>query len=110
MTFDLPSDMAIPRIGYGTWQIAEGQAAYGAVTEALRLGYRHIDTGQGYGNEASVGRAIRDSGVPREEVFVTTRLPAEIKTHDLAVESFESSAKALDLGWVDLYLIHAPWP
>ena len=110
MTFVLANEVAVPRIGFGTWQIAEGEAAYSAVTEALRLGYRHIDTAQSYGNEVSVGRAIRDSGIPREEVFVTTKLPAEIKAHVGAVESFAASAKALDLGWVDLYLIHAPWP
>jgi diketogulonate reductase-like aldo/keto reductase len=110
MTFVLSNGVPVPRLGFGTWQIPEGEAAYDATAEALRLGYRHLDTARAYGNEASVGRAVRDSGIPREEVFVTTKLPAEVKSHALAVEAFEASAKALDLGWVDLYLIHAPWP
>ena len=110
MTFVLSNGVSIPRLGFGTWQIPDGEAAYDAVTEALRLGYRHIDTAKAYGNEESVGRAVRESRITREEVFVTTKLPAEVKTHDLAVEAFEASSKALDLGWIDLYLIHAPWP
>lgn len=109
-TFPLANGVTIPRIGFGTWQIPEGQVAYDATRAALDAGYRHIDTALAYGNEASVGRAVRDSGVPREEVFVTTKLPAEIKTADGAREAFERSSSGLDLGPVDLYLIHAPWP
>jgi len=109
-TFTLANGVTIPKIGFGTWQIPDGQAAYDATRAALDAGYRHIDTALAYGNEASVGRAVRDSGVPREEVFVTTKLPAEVKTADGAREAFERSSSGLDLGPVDLYLIHAPWP
>lgn len=109
-TFTLSSGHVIPKIGFGTWQIPEGSEAYGSVTEALRVGYRHIDSALAYGNERSVGRAIRDSGVPREEIFITTKLQAEIKDAKGAREAFETSASNLDLGTVDLWLIHAPWP
>ncbi len=108
--FPLSSGHHIPKIGFGTWQIPEGQEAYDSVSEALRVGYRHIDSALAYGNEKSVGRAIRDSGVPREQVYITTKLPAEIKDAAGAREAFETSASNLDLGPIDLWLIHAPWP
>lgn len=109
-TFPLSSGHHIPKIGFGTWQIPEGSQAYDSVAEALRVGYRHIDSALAYGNERSVGRAIRDSGVPREEVYITTKLPAEIKDAKGAREAFETSSSNLDLGPIDLWLIHAPWP
>ena len=109
-TFTLANGVVIPKIGFGTWQIPDGSEAYDSVAFALETGYRHIDTAKAYGNEASVGRAVRDSGLPRDEVFITTKLPAEVKDFDGAHAAFDSSAEALDLGVVDLYLIHAPWP
>lgn len=109
-TFPLASGHHIPKIGFGTWQIPDGSEAYDSVTEALKVGYRHIDSALAYGNEQSVGRAIRDSGVPRDEVFITTKLPAEIKNAKGAREAFETSVRNLDLGPIDLWLIHAPWP
>ncbi|WKK73164.1 aldo/keto reductase [Rathayibacter oskolensis] len=109
-TFTLSNGVEIPRIGFGTWQIEDGPDAYDAVTTALATGYRHLDTARGYGNEASVARALRDSGVPRDEVFITTKLPAEVKDYEGAKASFETTMAALELDYVDLYLIHAPWP
>jgi diketogulonate reductase-like aldo/keto reductase len=109
-TFTIAGDVAIPKIGFGTWQIPDGSEAYDAVRSALDAGYRHIDTALAYGNEASVGRAVRDSGVDRAEIFITTKLPAEIKDAAGARSAFERSQQGLDLGVVDLYLIHAPWP
>ena len=109
-TFRLANDVQIPKVGFGTWQIPDGAQAYDSVRTALDTGYRHIDTAAAYGNEASVGRAVRDSGVAREDVFITTKLPAEVKDADAARATFERSASALDLGVVDLYLIHAPRP
>jgi diketogulonate reductase-like aldo/keto reductase len=109
-TFTLANGVQIPKIGFGTWQIPDGAPAYDSVAAALAAGYRHIDTARAYGNEASVGRAIRDSGIPRDQIFVTTKLPAEVKDYDGAKASFEKTMAALDLGYVDLYLIHAPWP
>ncbi|RIX30193.1 aldo/keto reductase [Amnibacterium setariae] len=109
-TFTIAGDVAIPKIGFGTWQIPDGPEAYDSVRTALDAGYRHIDTALAYGNEESVGRAVRDSGVDRDTVFITTKLPAEIKDADGARRAFEKSQRSLDLGVVDLYLIHAPWP
>ena len=109
-TFPLASGHRIPKIGFGTWQIPNGSEAYDATTTALKAGYRHIDSALAYGNEESVGKAVRDSGIPRDEVFVTTKLPAEIKDAAGAREAFETSSRNLDLGFIDLWLIHAPWP
>lgn len=109
-TFKLANGTMMPKIGFGTWQIPDGEATYAAVSFALAHGYRHIDTAHAYGNEASVGRAVRDSGIERSEIFVTSKLPAEVKTHDEALATFDLSMTALGLDYVDLYLIHAPWP
>jgi diketogulonate reductase-like aldo/keto reductase len=108
-TFPL-ADVTIPKIGFGTWQIPDGPETYDSVRTALDAGYRHIDTALAYGNEQSVGRAVRDSGIDRGEIFITTKLPAEIKDAAGARRAFETSQSGLDLGVVDLYLIHAPWP
>ncbi|KRM30402.1 oxidoreductase [Agrilactobacillus composti DSM 18527 = JCM 14202] len=109
-TYTLTNGVKIPKVGFGTWQIPDGQVAYNAVSNALKLGYRHIDTARAYGNEASVGRAIRESDVDRSEVFVTSKLPGAIKTFDGALDEFNKTMAALDMDYLDLYLIHAPWP
>ena len=109
-TFTLANGVAIPKIGLGTWQIPDGEDTYNSVMFALKNGYRHIDTAKAYGNDASVGKAIRDFGIAREDVFVTTKLPAECKGYDIAKKCFEESLSDLGLGYIDLYLIHAPWP
>lgn len=109
-TFTLNNDIHIPKVGFGTWQIPNGQKTYDAVAAALKAGYRHIDTAWQYHNEESVGRAIRDSGLERSDVFVTSKLPAHIKSYEKTFEYFETTMKNLDLGYVDLYIIHAPWP
>jgi 2,5-diketo-D-gluconate reductase A len=95
----------MPLLGFGTWQI-RGEKAYEAVRDALEAGYRHIDTATMYGNEAEVGRALRDSGVPRDEVFVTTKLPPERAGRER--ETLDASLRALGVDAVDLWLIH--WP
>lgn len=109
-TFTLSNGVKIPKIGLGTWQIPDGEDTYNSVMFALKNGYRHIDTAKAYGNEASVGKAVRDFGIAREEVFITTKLPAECKGYDIAKKCFEESLSDLGLGYIDLYLIHAPWP
>lgn len=109
-TYELNNSTFIPKIGFGTWQIPNGEAAYNATALALKNGYRHIDTAKVYGNEESVGQAIKDSGIAREEIYLTTKLPAEIKTYEGALEAFESSIEKLGTDYVDLYIIHAPWP
>lgn len=108
--FILANGVELPKIGFGTWQIADGSDTYDAVAFALAHGYRHIDTAHAYGNEASVGRAVRDSGIKRADIFVTSKLPAEVKSHGGALVSFEATMAALRLDYLDLYLIHAPWP
>jgi diketogulonate reductase-like aldo/keto reductase len=108
--YTLKNGIKVPKLGLGTWQIPDGDEAYNSTKWALEAGYRHIDTAMAYGNEASVGRAIKDSGIPREEIFVTTKLPAQNKGYDIAHECFQKSLKALDMDYIDLYLIHAPWP
>jgi diketogulonate reductase-like aldo/keto reductase len=108
--FTLSNGVQIPAIGLGTWQIPNGDKAYNSVLSALKSGYRHIDTALAYGNEESVGRAIRDSGIERSEIFVTSKLPAEIKKHDQVLRNADKTIKNIGLEFIDLYLIHAPWP
>ena len=108
--FPLSNGVRLPKVGFGTWQITDAQEAYDATALALASGYRHIDTARVYDNEESVGRAIRDSDIPRTDLFVATKLPAEIKDHDEALASFETTMDAIGLDYVDLYMIHAPWP
>jgi 2,5-diketo-D-gluconate reductase A len=95
----------MPLLGFGTWQI-RGDAAYRSVRDALEAGYRHLDTANAYGNEEQVGRALKDSGVPRDEVFITTKVPAEHARH--ARNTLDGSLRALGVDAVDLWLIH--WP
>lgn len=98
----------MPLLGFGTYKIKLGKTAYDAVSTALKLGYRHIDTAKYYGNEESVGQAIRDSGIPREEIWVTTKLWSNDALR--AEKAFDKSFKKLDIGYIDLYLIHWPVP
>lgn len=102
----LNSGARIPQVGLGVWQA--GGATKRAVEVALEVGYRHIDTAAVYGNEAPVGAAIAESGVPRTEVFVTTKLWNQNQGYDAALLAFDASLKRLKLDYVDLYLIH--WP
>jgi diketogulonate reductase-like aldo/keto reductase len=104
-TVALPGEVRMPLVGFGTWQ-ATGRSAYDAVRAALDTGYRHLDTATMYGNEAEVGRAVRDSGVPREDVFITTKLPPSQAGRER--ETIGASLAALDTEYVDLWLIH--WP
>lgn len=108
-SFTLSNGISIPKIGFGTAPL-KGSDAYQATEAALKAGYRHIDTAQIYQNESEVGQAIHDSGIPRHELFITTKLDASVKTTKGAFEAFEGSLKRLQIDYVDLYLIHAPWP
>src|SRR5690349_3886180 len=104
-TLTLNNGVAMPTLGLGVWQMSEGEETENAVRWALEAGYRLIDTAKLYGNEKSVGKAIRDSGIPREEIFVTTKFwPSDLRV----AAAFERSFKRLDLDYVDLYLIHFP--
>jgi len=106
----LPNGIGIPCIGFGTWQTPEGDVAVNSVRQAIEAGYRHIDTAQAYGNEEGVGLGIRQSGVPREELFITTKLWNDKHSYALAKSSFEESLSKLGLDYVDLFLIHWPNP
>lgn len=97
----------MPLLGLGVWQVPNGPEAENSVRWALELGYRHVDTAQAYGNEESVGKALRESGVPREEVFVTTKFYPRAKSKDPAAEA-ERSLERLGIDQLDLYIIH--WP
>ncbi len=108
-TFTLANGIAIPKLGLGTWLMENDEAAR-AVRQAVDIGYRHIDTARSYGNEAGVGEAIRSCGVQREELFVTTKLPAEAKSYDDAVAAIEESLAVTGLDYLDLMLIHSPQP
>jgi diketogulonate reductase-like aldo/keto reductase len=104
----LATGARIPQVGLGVYQSPRGAPTRDAVVTALRLGYRHIDTARIYENEADVGEGLRASGVPREQVFVTTKLWNSDQGYDSALRAFDGSLKRLGLDYVDLYLIH--WP
>ncbi len=108
--FTLSNGIKIPTVGLGTWQTKDGEDAYNSVKWALEAGYRHIDTAYTYGNEASVAKAIKDSKIDRKEIFITTKLPANIKTYEGTLSHFTQSLNHLETEYIDLYLIHAPWP
>ena len=104
-TRELADGNQIPVLGLGVWQVPNGRECVNAVLWALELGYRHIDTAQAYGNEASVGEALRRSGIPREQVFITTKFQPSRRN---AATEVEGSLKRLGVEYVDLYLVH--WP
>lgn len=105
----LANGVLMPVIGLGTWPLDDAQVA-GTVVDAIEIGYRLIDTAAKYGNEAGVGRGIRDSGVDRAELFVTTKLDGPYQGHDLAVGGLDASLGRLGLEYVDLLMIHWPLP
>lgn len=99
----------IPAVGFGVFLIPNDGSTYDAVTKALHLGYRHIDTAAAYFNEDEVGRAVRDSGIPRDEIFVTSKLWLQDYGYDAACKGIDASLKKLGLDYIDLYLIHQPY-
>ena len=107
--YTLSNGVQIPRLGLGTWFIEDANAAQ-VVRDAVELGYRHIDTAQAYENEAGVGLGVRSCGLRREQLFVTTKLAAEVKTYDEAVKAIDGSLNAMQLDYIDLMLIHSPQP
>src|SRR5829696_5540247 len=99
----------IPQLGFGVFQIPPDETVE-ATRTALEVGYRHIDTAEMYGNEAEVGEAVRQSGIPREEVFVTSKLNNGFHAHEDALRAFDGTLEALKFDQVDLFLIHWPLP
>ncbi|WP_329030464.1 aldo/keto reductase [Streptomyces sp. NBC_01423] len=108
-TYTLSNGVEIPKLGLGTWFIDDDKAA-DAVRAAVETGYRNIDTAQAYGNERGVGEGVRTADVAREDLFVSTKLAAEIKDYDTAAAAIAESLAKLDIGYIDLMLIHAPQP
>ncbi|RCG21279.1 aldo/keto reductase [Streptomyces diacarni] len=108
-TTTLNNGVEMPQLGFGVWQVPADEAAT-AVTTALESGYRSIDTAAAYENEEGVGRALADSGLPRDELFVTTKLWNSEQGHDSTLRAFDASLAKLGLDFVDLYLIHWPMP
>lgn len=109
-TYTLTNGVKIPVVGLGTWQTPDGSEAEESVRAALKNGYRHIDTAAAYGNEASVGRAIKESGIPREEIFVTSKLWNTMHGYENTLEAFDETLTNLGMDYLDLYLIHWPNP
>lgn len=108
-SIELNNGVTIPQVGFGVFQVPE-EATQQAVEQALEAGYRHIDTAAAYYNEAGVGAAIKASGLPREDIFVTTKLRNGDQGAESALTAFEASRTALGLDVVDLYLVHWPYP
>jgi len=108
-TITLNNGVEIPQLGFGVYQVKPEETAQ-AVQSALEVGYRHIDTAEMYGNEAGVGEGIRNSGIPREEVFVTSKLNNGFHAHADALTAFDGTLAALQFDYVDLFLIHWPLP
>ncbi|MGW0669264.1 aldo/keto reductase [Streptomyces sp. NPDC002746] len=105
----LDNGVPIPQLGLGVWPLTDTQA-YAAVSHALTAGYRHIDTAQVYDNEAGVGRAIRDAGIPRQDIFLTTKLWNADQGYEAALRAFDACLERLGTDYLDLYLIHWPVP
>lgn len=108
-TVTLSNGVVVPQLALGTWLIDDDQAAE-AVRQAAKLGYRHFDTAQAYGNERGVGEGIRTCGVPREELFVTTKVAAEHKDYESAMNGINASLAKLGLDYIDMMIIHSPQP
>ena len=106
----LLNNIEIPMLGYGTYKTAADEEGLQMIKDAIKAGYRHIDTAQGYKNEHLVGQAIRESGIPRNQFFVTTKVWNDNQGYDKTKESIEESLNKLNIDYIDLLLIHWPIP
>jgi len=109
-TYKLNNDIEIPILGYGTFQTPDDQTGIDAIVNAIKLGYRHIDTAQSYQNEESVGKAIKLAGVAREALFITTKVANSVNGFEQTIASLEESFSKLGVNYIDLVLIHWPSP
>ena len=109
-TYELSNGVKIPVVGFGTWQASAGAVANFAIKAALASGYRHIDTAQMYGNEASIGEALKQSGISRQSIFITTKLNNDVHGYQAASEAIDRSLRDLQTDYLDLFLIHWPNP
>lgn len=108
-TYILSNGVRIPKLGLGTWFIDNDKAAE-AVKQAVAVGYRHIDTAQAYGNEAGIGIGVKNCGVPREQIFVTSKVAAEHKSYETAAKSIDETLDTMGLSYLDMMIIHSPQP
>ena len=108
-TYVLSNGVRIPKLGLGTWFIDNDKAAE-AVKQAATVGYRHIDTAQAYGNEAGIGIGVRNCGVPREQIFITSKVTAEHKSYETAAKSIDETLNTMGLSYLDMMIIHSPQP
>ncbi len=108
--FELRNGVKIPNIGYGTWRVPESQQCVESVLTAIDCGYRHIDTAYFYKNEKSIGEALKQSGIHREDLFITSKLWNDFHGYESTLKVFEESLKSLETDYLDLYLIHWPNP
>ena len=108
--YKLSNGVEIPCIGFGTWQTPDGDVCVSSVLSPIEAGYRHIDTAQGYGNEESVGLAVKKSGIDRKKLFITSKLTNSEHGYERTLAAFEETMKKLDMDYLDLYLIHWPNP
>ena len=106
--FTLSNGYEMPGVGFGTWKAKDGADAYDSIIEALKAGYRHIDTAAMYRNEASVGKAVKECGLKREEIFVTSKVWNKNRGYEKTLAAFEKTLATMELDYLDLYLIH--WP
>lgn len=107
--YKLNSGIEIPRLALGVWEIPDDQVA-DAVKDAVKIGYRHIDTAQAYGNERGVGEGVRDAGISRDQIFVNSKVAAEIKNYDEAKASIDETLSKMKLDYLDMMIIHNPQP
>lgn len=105
----LNNGVMIPQLALGTWLIDDDKVT-DAVKSALQMGYRHIDTAQAYGNERGVGEGVRQSGIPRDEIFITSKVAAEHKSYEIAAKSIDDTLKLMGLDYLDMMIIHSPQP
>ena len=109
-SYKMYNGVSIPSIGYGTWKITDPQVGIRAMREAIEVGYRHLDSAQGYGNEETPGEAIRQSGIDRKELFITGKVLNSSKGYESTLQAFDQTLKNLGTDYLDLYLIHWPNP
>lgn len=107
--YKLSNGISIPKLGLGTWFISDDDVVE-AVKEAVKIGYRHIDTAQAYQNEAGVGKGIKESGIAREELFITSKVAAEHKSFEAASASIDETLEKMGLEYIDMMIIHSPKP
>ena len=108
--FRLANNVKIPCVGLGTWQVPDDEKLIEHIHDAINIGYRHFDTAFIYGNEAGVGEAVRTCGIPREKLFITSKLWNADRGYDAAMRAFDNTLQKMDLSYLDLFLIHWPLP